>query len=820
MATHPDDPNINDAQAKPPAGEDVLATGPSADDAPGKEKSKSHVTAELLTPSPTARADDDVLFGAEEVSDGVAIEPAAGPAEAQPQKEKSKSHVTAELLTPPPAPRSDHVLFGADEAAGVDAKPAPDANADVNADADDDSAVNLGELPPRSTSASGIDAVAEALESGVNLEDKVLLSPTSADDLAEPSTVKETNKAAAPSDTRAKTSTAPLPARGSSWIGWLAGTSLGILLGAGGMVAGWSYIAPAPMAKTTSSIVQPPPQVPALSPVLKAYPALAAGNYDQVVDDLKDETDPAAVAVRGEAKWLRYTKTMLDANKPIQESDVEVQDALKDLGKDSTRADEVVRFLRESRARAQLVQVRQSVDQLTQAVAKAEADRKQAAALMREIGEALAGANVVAGADQVSADSVRKLIQAIGDNQAALAGVNKILQNANIKDSGATGVAELLAAKKTADGKLTEVDKALAEAKVKDPGAKGVQELVVARAQAQQDRDELNGAIKSAYDEMVKANVVQPGKDPRKALAEGAKAARERGESPLTQPLMYLGSTLASMVQGVGQLVARGVDTTAMATDLALWQGRARFVQTPAQKLDLYAALLQDRSLANAKQLEAIRGEVNWVLTRDAKVTPTDRAKALYVSGLALRNSGKFDAARKALAGAVQHEGARNAAWQNQAQAALTELSDPRAYYLPQIARLQAEGDINGALAEIDRALNAMPGDGTLLAHRGLVRLESLRGKGKLSSEVQQQIRADAQAAVNSPSGGADGAYVLGLLEEELGRYAEAETHFRAAIKTHQGDQDAAVRYRAALVRVLLHHRPAADRPAPPADDR
>ena len=42
---------------------------------------------------------------------------------------------------------------------------------------DSSSAINLGELPPKSKSPSGIDVVAEALESGVNLEDEAPVSP-------------------------------------------------------------------------------------------------------------------------------------------------------------------------------------------------------------------------------------------------------------------------------------------------------------------------------------------------------------------------------------------------------------------------------------------------------------------------------------------------------------------------------------------------------------------------------------------------------------------------------------------------------------------
>ncbi len=225
------------------------------------------------------------------------------------------------------------------------------------------------------------------------------------------------------------------------------------------------------------------------------------------------------------------------------------------------------------------------------------------------------------------------------------------------------------------------------------------------------------------------------------------------------------------------------------------------------------------------KELAAIQREADWVLTRDTKAAPAARAKAQYVTGLALRNEGNFDAARQALAGAVKHAGAKDAAWQKQAQAALAELTDARAYYLPQIERLHAAGNVGAALAETDRALKALPANGRLLAERAALRLEAQRAKGKLSGEAQKQIRDDAAAAAKNPGTAAEGAYVLGLLEEELGQYAKAEAHFRDAIKAYKGSDDAAtVRYRIALARVLLQDRPAAAAPAPapaaPADDK
>jgi hypothetical protein len=817
---------------------------------------------------------------------------------------------------------------------------------------DSSSAVNLGELPGKAKSASGIDQVAEALESGVNLDDEAPLSPVHgtpsvefddiltdsaesmpalkkssakkprADDDIEPldptdddlktvgkgkkrkrksgvdlvdegpvpiagdeeeadeaeavavptddeaeavavptdddeavaaavddkgeSTDKETDEIpvskkkkgrataddeeAAPSKARGKTQPQTAPAGGPSCLGRLVGagffTLLGIILLGGGLAV-VQFVSPGlvdeyyhqvPGVPKPAKTVQQQQQ-PIATPTERAYKSLAAGEYDQVALDLKDETDPPAVAVRGEAAWLKYAKSKLDAKQALKETDKEVQDAINDLrtGKNDRRADEILRILHEPEAQAQLAQAKASMDTLSKMLAKAQTDRKQVDALVNDIGAVLVGAKVIDDPDQVSADSVRKMVKELGDARTTVAGVNKALLDAKIKATGPKGVAELLAAKSDSENKLNDVNKALADANVKDPGAKGVQEVLATWAKLQKDRNELDAVAKAAYEELVKAKVAPVGGDPRKGLAEGAKLAREKGESPLALPLAHLGSALAGLGKGVGQLVANSTDASLLAADLALLRAREPFIQTPAQKMDLYAALLQDRSRQNPKELGAIMREADWVLTREAKVSPQDRAKALYVTGLALRNEGQFDAARKALDGAVKHAGAKNAPWEKQAKAALAELTNPQAYYLPQIERLAAAGNLKSALAESDQALKALPGNGKLLAERGRLRLESLRGKGKLSVEAQKQIRNDAEAAVKSPGGAAEGAYLLGLLEEDLGQYAKAETHLRSALKAHKGSEVAAARYRVALARVLLQDRPAAAAPAPAA---
>jgi tetratricopeptide (TPR) repeat protein len=599
---------------------------------------------------------------------------------------------------------------------------------------------------------------------------------------------------------KGKTKPPPVTA-GPSCLGRLVGAAFFVLVGVllvGGAIAGLAFVMPDTLQDVNNQfgLIKPPPakvvpQAAPASPVQKAYEALADAKYDEAISAVAGQDDDQAKAVRGEARLLKHLKSAEPGK--LSKDDPEVKQGLEDLrqGKNEVLARAIERAF-EPDSKAELDKSSKALKGVMVALAKAQADRK--------------------AGDQKLKDATKQLAAAATDLAAkdtALAELDKALKDANVKGSGAKGIGELLGARQEAEKKLGEVDKALAGANVKAGGAKGVQELLDLRAKLQKDRDDLDAATKGAYAELAKAGIV-PGKgDPRKQLAEAVKLARERGESPLALPLAQLGTSLAGIGTGVARLAADGANTGVLAAKLALYQSREPFIETPSQKLDTYAALLQDRNRKDAGQLNAVVREADWVNANDPKAG----AKALYVKGLAQRNQGDFDAARKSLDAAIK--GAKGAGWEKQAKKALAELTDARAYYVPRIAKLQATGDFKTALEEADAALKAMPGDGSLLAERGVLRLELYRTKGKLSAEAQQQVRNDAEAAIKTGRP-AEGAYVLGMLEEETGQYGKAEDQYRKALKAHEGSEDAASRYRIGLARVLLRDRPAAAPPAPP----
>ena len=237
----------------------------------------------------------------------------------------------------------------------------------------------------------------------------------------------------------------------------------------------------------------------------------------------------------------------------------------------------------------------------------------------------------------------------------------------------------------------------------------------------QKDRDELDAATKAAYAELVKAKVVPDGGDPRKQLAEGTKKIRENAESPLVAPLTQLGSSLSTAGLGMGKIVEKGMDMSAVASETNTASASSSSRPRSKARRVMSALCCSDRKLEEtAKDLDSILHDTKWVLSKEAKQGPQAIAKALLVRGLALRNQENFDDARKALNQAATTPGAKGASVA-QAKLALKELTDANAYYLPQIGKLQAAGNLKAAINAANVAIKALPDNGKLIAERGLL---------------------------------------------------------------------------------------------------
>ncbi len=399
---------------------------------------------------------------------------------------------TEEVLAGEPAGRGSSAInwneIGADS--GVAAKPADDVTVPYDFSGEgssddsllhpedlakhaDESAVNLGDMPPKSKSPSGIDVVAEALESGVNLEDEPPISPapgtpsvefddiltdsseslppvkkapakTGADEVVE--TLEPTDddleavgkgkkkkkksddvedEAAAlfaaedaseamavPAEEEAEAVAVPteddeavaapvadedtdevgaskkgkdqakddgepspkaggkakpqtVPVGGPSCLGRLIGAGvfgvLGILVTLGGL-AGLAFVYPdlieaVPGSPWAVKRTTPPPKIAMpLSPAQKAYEAIATGDFDTAIAQVKDAPDEPAKAALGEARALKVLKDRDLAAKPLDEKEkAEIGAAVKDLrdGKNPTLANQIERAVRRARAARQ-----------------------------------------------------------------------------------------------------------------------------------------------------------------------------------------------------------------------------------------------------------------------------------------------------------------------------------------------------------------------------------------------------------------------------------------------------------------------------------
>lgn len=631
---------------------------------------------------------------------------------------------------------------------------------------------------------------------------------------------------------------------------WLGGMVLGTLI-LGGAAAGVWYQKPdllqEAMIASPNYVAPKKVEPPKLSTAQQARTKMDQGDYDGALALLENATKdtPTDLAIRGEARWLKYLKERADKKEVPTQEDPPVQQALSDLreGKNDLLADQISRSLA---AFAGLKEAEKTVQELHTLLVKAKvADPKaepkelpaalgQALTAKQEAEDRVAGVvdALVKGKfldDEKKFDvaAFKKLLDDLGNDKNVLAAVNKVLEKADVKDPGDKGVALLLAAKKDLDNQLEAVNKLLGDEKIKDGGAKGLQELIVARNQLAKDRAELDRAIKEAYKELADGNLAPPDGDPRAKIVEAVKQARSKAESPLAIPLTYLGKSLGGLGVGAGRFVENAFDYAALTAELSLYRAREPLIQAPDQKMDSYLALYQDHARQVPSEMAAALKDAAYVLGKDSKAKPADRAKALFVVGLIQRNQQKFDEARTSLQAALKETVLVKGSLAKQIEAALQELTDPAAYFLPRAERQAADGNVAEALDTLSRGLQALPGNAKLLARRSLLRVDSVLGAAqkpgkKIPADVEKAIRDDATAALKGAKDGADAAYALGLLEEALGHLNKAEEYYRQAIEMRQGED--ASRYKIALARLLLRDRDSADadvptEPAPKKDD-
>jgi tetratricopeptide (TPR) repeat protein len=364
------------------------------------------------------------------------------------------------------------------------------------------------------------------------------------------------------------------------------------------------------------------------------------------------------------------------------------------------------------------------------------------------------------------------------------------------------GITKVIEAKKACDTKLEDVGKQLADAGVKgDDLAKGIERL----AAVNKDFEEIAKKLKPEYLDQEKTDPLNP-KDRAEVLA-GVDKVKASVKTPVKEAQ----------------------------AQVTLLEGRLKQAHTPQQMIDLglwTLVLQQDRG---RKDLASAAARDGKLVAGDPKADAEQKAKAQFVEGLALRNEGKFEAARKALEGAVA-AAPKDAAWREDAEKALTALVDPAAYYLVRPRQLMAAGRYAPALAVIAEGLSPelFPDDGRLLALRGLVRLAQAHtdAKGQRLTDDSagvKEARADAKEALDKakdPAGQAAAHYALGRVNEDLGRWGDAEKDYDAALEALQKEKDgpekkaAQARTEVAKARVLLRLRqgvPASAQEAKPA---
>jgi hypothetical protein len=235
---------------------------------------------------------------------------------------------------------------------------------------------------------------------------------------------------------------------------------------------------------------------------------------------------------------------------------------------------------------------------------------------------------------------------------------------------------DLETAKAQSDKSLKDINDALAKAGVKDAndldnlvaGAKGgaaamkkdLDDLMKARDAAVKGREaveselkSLDAAVEAALAELKEGNFLGNDPDKLKQLVEGTKKARQSGQSPLASTLGSLIGAFGGISKTPADVFSQALSSAKLSAAAAAAKTQDAFAESPEKRLDTMIALLGGRGVGEAKELEAFKRYIDGVRSKDSKVNPELRVKALYADALLQRSQQNIPAARQSLEQAI-----------------------------------------------------------------------------------------------------------------------------------------------------------------------
>jgi tetratricopeptide (TPR) repeat protein len=574
-------------------------------------------------------------------------------------------------------------------------------------------------------------------------------------------------------------------------------------------------------------------QGPVATDAQKARALIDEGKYAEALDLVKDADKGPELAMKGLASFKKHEAD----KKTVKADDPKVQESLKQIkdgGAEAVAKEISDRLEKEDRLANADVQLTQAREETKQAQSDKNAAVKQLDKY-KQLEKTLVDAKI-----PVDPTDLKTFVAGLGKG----------------KEGYEKEIKTLTAAKMAVESQLNDVNAALAKAGVKD--AKEVAGLVTMRDSLMKERDTLNAMLTKERDAHTKAlTTVAKERDAATKERDTLKADRDvvaKERDALAKDSKDFGDLIENALVALGldkktdkrQLVTSIKDAVSktdkeLRADLAktrdqLTDAKKQMTEQQAeakkqlanalakvepaeQRLDVILAALRDRGFKDAGELDRFAKFADAV-RKDAKASPEARARAAFAEALILRNQEKFAEARNSLEQAIKEAAALKDGKALQAAAEQThkELTDPAAYYLSGVDRRMAAGQHEGAVADLNTALKALPNNPNLLLARGWVTFEAARRKGKIDDATAKQIRDDADLVRKDPKLAAEAFYLVGQLDENNGAIDQAKENYKQAIKL-AGDSPRAEVFLVALGRLLLRAGPAATEEAPEEEE-